>query len=103
MTRRSQVPGAIAALTESRSTVANRLSIPQSPGQEHSKALAEVLLACERLRTENAKLHALLAAHGISPSAAVAAHGETEQAAIESDTMPDSITSNVLRGCEKTS
>ena len=60
-----------------------------------------MLLECERLRTENAKLHALLEAHGISSSPAVVAHGETEQAVSESDAIPDSTPSNALSPSEK--
>lgn len=78
-----------------------QLSIPQRTDHDHSKALAEVLLECERLRAENARLSALLIAHGISALPVVATPAVSEQAVTNSDTIPDSTASSSLSPSEK--
>lgn len=60
-----------------------------------------MLLECERLRVENARLHALLVEHGISSPPVVAAPSVPEQTVTDSDTIPDSTASNSLSPSEK--
>ncbi len=84
-----------------RSAVSKQLSIPQQSNQDQYRALAEALLECKRLRVENDRLHAILAAHGISPSAVTVASGEAEHAATGADAISDSTLPNTLNPSEK--
>ena len=59
--------------------------MPEITGSDDSEVLAETRRECEHLRSENARLHALLAEHGILASPllsapAIPAHSKAEVA-----------------------
>jgi len=80
--------------------LAGETTTKQAPTPDYPTALAEALLECERLRADNARLHALLAEHGITvnPEPGLSAPVEAKTT---TGTAPDATLSRSLNPSEK--